>query len=162
MVDASQQLVDRPLRPVDDLRVELLDDELKRIAVFAAHLFARGDATPFRLEGADKVADAAADSLRSEADSDEAEHAKHVLVDCCMQIRERGHNVGSTVLVAQRARRRSTGSVPGSTLEPSTLAHAIDGVGALDTAGCLAIAVLVLGSLDENTRPEPVAARRNR
>ena len=100
VVDAPQQLVDRPLRPVDDLRVELLDDEFKRIAVFAAHLFARGDATPFRLEGAYKVANAAADSLRSEADSNETEHSEHVFPKCIAQVENGGCNIGRAVLVA--------------------------------------------------------------
>jgi hypothetical protein len=40
-VDSSKKLVESPLRPIDDLRVELCDDELKRISVFASHLFAR-------------------------------------------------------------------------------------------------------------------------
>ena len=39
-VESTKQLVETPLRPIDDLRIELLNDELKRISVFASYLFA--------------------------------------------------------------------------------------------------------------------------
>ena len=100
VVESSKQLVDTPLLPVDDLRVELLYNEFEWITVFTANLVARGNAAPLWLERADEIANASGNSLCTETDSNETQYSKHVFIDGRLQVGQRGHNIGTTVLVA--------------------------------------------------------------
>lgn len=81
VVHQVNQLVDAPLRPVDGLRGDLCDDQIKRIAILTAHDFGRGDASPFRLERHDKLACTARKPVITKAHADEADDRKQVLPD---------------------------------------------------------------------------------
>ena len=58
-VEGANERVDGPLAPVNDLRAELCDDELKGVAILTPYRFRRGHLAPLRLEGGNKLAHAA-------------------------------------------------------------------------------------------------------
>ncbi len=107
VVGAVDEPVDAALDPVDDGRVELLEQQLPGIAVFAAHARVGRDAPPRRLQRECKLADAAREALSAEARGDEAAHGEHVLKERVLERDHRRHEVGRAVLVAcPRARAR--------------------------------------------------------
>ena len=100
VVGAVDQLVDRPLRPVDDQRVELIQDQPERIARLAAHCGRGGDAAPLGLECADELAHTPRKAVVSKADGDEANNREEILVNPKVCVGDRGDDVAATVLVA--------------------------------------------------------------
>jgi hypothetical protein len=103
-VDLKDWQVYVGFRPLDDERVELLEQLHKGVAVCAPHILVGRKAAPRGLDGERQLAKASRQAVVAKALANEADGGEEVGVQRVANLKDGGDHVARTVLVCARAR----------------------------------------------------------